>query len=125
MATRRRTIAVIDDDREVRKALQRLLTVSGYHPLLFASAAEFLHSPARSSADCLLIDIQLGSGSGLELASHAIVTAPKPPAIVFMSAAVDDAVRRQALELGMAYLQKPFDAAGLCAALSAAGIWPL
>jgi FixJ family two-component response regulator len=125
MTTRRRTIAVIDDDPEVRRALERLLTVSGYHTLSFASAAEFLRSPVRNSADCLLIDIQLGSSSGLELASHAIVTAPKPPAIVFMSAAVDNAVRRQALELGVACLQKPFDAAELGAALSAAGIQPL
>jgi FixJ family two-component response regulator len=125
MATRRRTIAVIDDDPGLRKALKRLLTASGYHTLLFASAAEFLHSPALNSADCLLIDIHLGSGSGLDLASHAIVTALKPPAIVFMSAAGDDAVRRQALELGMPFLQKPFDTAELHAALNAAGVKPL
>jgi FixJ family two-component response regulator len=121
MATRRSTIAVIDNDLRFLRALARLLRLSGYRALSFASAAEFLHSPRRNSADCLLIDIHLGSGSGLELASHPLVTALSPP-IVFMSATVDDAVRRQALQLGMACLQKPFGAAELRAALSTAGV---
>jgi FixJ family two-component response regulator len=121
MATPRRTIAIIDDDPGSRRALERFLRIIGYQTLSFASGAEFLHSPARTSADCLLIDIHLGSDSGLELASHLIVTTQNPP-IIFMSGSVDDAVRRQALFLGIACLRKPFDAAELRAALGAAGI---
>ena len=36
------TIAVIDDDDSLRRALARLLTASGYQVRTFASATEFL-----------------------------------------------------------------------------------
>ena len=62
------TIAVIDDDRELREAIATLLSASGYNTEAFASAEAFLLCASTCRAICLLVDIQLGNITGVELA---------------------------------------------------------
>jgi len=57
--------AIIDDDDDVRRALERLFRAMGHHVRLFASAEEF--EAAGASADCLIVDVRLPGLSGLEL----------------------------------------------------------
>src|SRR4029453_18701322 len=61
------TIAIIDDDDSLRRALARLLTASGYQVRTFASATEFLAErlPIEANTGCLLTDIQMPSLGGL------------------------------------------------------------
>ncbi len=108
MAMQQHTIALVDDDPTVRKALARLLSVLGYHPVVFASAAEFLSAAATSEAACLLIDIHLGETLGLELARQLSAAGFRFP-VIFMSGSDDDTIREQCMDLGcVAYLKKPF-----------------
>jgi CheY-like chemotaxis protein len=65
--TRPSVIAVIDDNPEILEALDLMLSSCGYRPELFASAEEFLNVAATSDAACLVVDIQLGDISGVEL----------------------------------------------------------
>ena len=59
------TLAVVDDDDDVRTALNRLLRAMGYRVVAFASAEDF---EARSvEVDCAIIDMRLPGMSGLEL----------------------------------------------------------
>ena len=59
------TLAVVDDDDDVRTALNRLLRAMGYRVVGFASAEDF---EARSvEVDCAIIDMRLPGVSGLEL----------------------------------------------------------
>ena len=59
------TLAVVDDDDDVRTALNRLLKAMGYRVVAFASAEDF---EARSvEVDCAIIDMRLPGVSGLEL----------------------------------------------------------
>lgn len=114
------TIAVVDDDPSVRKALARLLSVFGYRVELFASAEAFLDAAAASKAMCLLVDIKLGAMSGLDLARQLSTEGFEFP-IVFMTGSEKNAVHRQCLDLGcVAFLQKPIPEAHLMGAVAKA-----
>jgi FixJ family two-component response regulator len=110
MATQRTIVAVVDDDFALRKATATLLSALGYRTELFASGGAFLDAAMRSEASCLIVDIQLGDISGVELGHQLAVTGFKFP-IIFMTASEDDTTRRRAMQLGcVAYLRKPFPA---------------
>jgi FixJ family two-component response regulator len=120
MATRQNVIAVLDDDAEVRNATGALLSAFGYCTELFASAEEFLSAAVTSTATCLVVDIQLGDVSGLELGCQLAAAGFKFP-IIFMTGSHDECFRRRALDFGcVAYLQKPFPAAQLIEAITMA-----
>ena len=105
---RQYTIAVVDDDPSLGRALTRLLSVFGYAVELFASSSEFLRVAARSQADCLVVDIDLGDGSGLDMVRRLSSSGFRIP-IIFMSGSQDDSVLVQCRELGcIAFLRKPF-----------------
>lgn len=61
-------VAVVEDDPSVRRATGRLLSLLGYSPELYASGEEFLDAAVTSKAVCLVLDIELGGISGIELA---------------------------------------------------------
>jgi len=120
MAVREHVIAVVDDDPGVRKALARLLSVFGYRVELFASAEDFLRDAPSSKATCLVVDIQLGDMSGLDLARELAAAGFELP-IIFMTGSGDNAIRLQCMELGcVAFLQKPVLEARLMDAIAKA-----
>jgi FixJ family two-component response regulator len=116
----RNVIAVMDDDEGVRDATGALLSAFGYCTELFASAEEFLSAALTSKAKCLVVDIQLGEVSGLDLGRQLAATGFKLP-IIFMTGSKDERLRRQALDLGcVALLHKPFPAERLLEAIKKA-----
>jgi FixJ family two-component response regulator len=60
-------VAVVDDDEDLCRSLGRLLRAAGMQPITYASAEAFLADTKRPRFDCLVLDIQLGGMSGLEL----------------------------------------------------------
>ena len=50
----------------------RLLRAEGFQPSAYTSAEAFLADPERMGFDCLLLDVQLGGMSGLELQQQLI-----------------------------------------------------
>src|SRR5262245_34951205 len=110
MAHRETTIAVIDDDPEMRAAMASLLSAHGYCPETFDSAETFLTCASTSKATCLVVDIQLGDISGVELAHQLMADGYSYP-VIFMTGLDDEVVRRQAAAAGgIAFLRKPFPA---------------
>jgi FixJ family two-component response regulator len=110
-------VAVVEDDPGVRAALSALLSAWGYGCELFASGAEFLAAAATSAAECLVVDVQLGEISGLELARRLAAAGCNLP-IIFVTGADDEAIRRQAAALGcVALLHKPFPGYALLVAI--------
>jgi FixJ family two-component response regulator len=108
MRERRNVVAIVDDDPGMRDALDLLLSSLGYQTEVFASAEEFLSASTASNPACLLVDIQLGGMSGLDLARKRLLTKRAVPT-VFMTGRHDEATQRQALEFGcVAFLHKPF-----------------
>ena len=104
------TIAVVDDDDSVRRALARLLTASGYQVRTFASAPEFLTERfgAQSSPACVLVDVRLPEVDGLELQSL-LNGAGMETALVFMTGHGDVQTGVKAMKSGAVdFLLKPF-----------------
>ena len=60
------SIAIVDRDSAVRKALSRLLTSAGFLARPFASGAEFLKSLLDGVPDCVLVDLHMGDITDLE-----------------------------------------------------------
>jgi len=113
-------IAIIDDDPNILNGLDLLLSSYDYRPELFASAEDFLHAAATSEAACLVVDIQLGGMSGVELGRQLSESGFTVP-IIFMTGSRDDVHRRQAMEVGCdAFLLKPFSSDRLIEAVGKA-----
>jgi FixJ family two-component response regulator len=118
MQAKRNVIAVIDDNLSVLGALGRLLGTLGYDTELYASAEEFLDPVVTTDARCLIVDIRLGKSCGIEFAKHLPNLGFYLP-IIFMSAVIDESLKRQAAEVGcVAFLVKPFSAEMLIEALA-------
>ena len=78
-------IAVVDDDRAVAKAVQRLLHASGLNAIAFTSGAAFLESLTSAAPDCVVLDLVMPEPDGLTVQARlkaAGVTAP----VIFLSA---------------------------------------
>jgi FixJ family two-component response regulator len=120
MQTRRKIVAVVDDDPSMLGAAENLLDANGYEAALFASAEEFLSSRLALQADCLLLDIHLGGLSGIELRRQLNVAGSKLP-VIFMTAVDDDDIYLRAIRAGcVACLRKPFPARQLVDAIEKA-----
>ena len=102
-------ICVIDDDASVRRSVARLLSAAGLRVRTFASAEEFLAAADQTFRGCLVVDVQLGGSSGLDLQSR-LVGEGWPVTVIAMSGSTDQSVETEALHLGaVAFLRKPFD----------------
>lgn len=103
-------VAIIDDDAFMRQALKALVASFGYAAELYESAEAFLSSAKKCEATCLLVDVQLGTGCGIELARRLAGAGFKFP-IVFMTGSDDKMIEARAVETGcVAFLRKPFAA---------------
>jgi FixJ family two-component response regulator len=116
----RKPIAVVDDDPFMLKALERLLPACGFEVLVFGSAEAFLGSNAANDVACLVLDINLGGISGIELARRLTASGYRLP-IIFITAVDNAATREKASATGgAAYLAKPFPATLLISAIEEA-----
>ena len=108
MANVQATIAVIDDDPEMRASLSTLLSAHGFRAETFDTAETFLVGATRCPAACLVVDIQLRDISGIELAYQLAADGLSFP-IVFMTGNHDGTVEQKAIAAGgVVCLRKPF-----------------
>ena len=122
MQKQRNIVAVVDDDPSMLRATENLLDANGFATELFASAEDFLDRGAATQVDCLLLDIDLGGMSGIELRRQLAASGSKLP-VIFMTALDDEAILREALMAGcVACLRKPFTARQLIDAIEKAGL---
>ena len=109
-------ITIVDDDRSILRALERLLGANGFVVETFSSAEALLASQGGTRSDCLVVDIHLGGMNGLELSDRLIEASTRIP-IVFMTAYDREGSRASADRIGAAYLRKPFNEEALIAAI--------
>jgi FixJ family two-component response regulator len=102
-------IAVVEDDKSVRRALGRLLRTAGWEAVTYASGEEFLVALGDHPPDCLLLDFHLPGLNGLAIQSSLRDSGSKLP-VVFITASEGMEERAQALESGaIAWLRKPIN----------------
>jgi FixJ family two-component response regulator len=113
-------IAVVDDDESVRESLPDLLKLLGFTARTFQSAETFLASDFFHETDCLILDVTMRGMSGPQLQAELKRLGSKIP-IVFITAEMDESLRRRLLEQGAAdCLLKPFRDTDLLLALNRA-----
>jgi RNA polymerase sigma factor (sigma-70 family) len=101
------TIAVIDDDREIREALRGLLRSVGLRVELFASVQEFLGTARPDHPGCLILDVRLPGRSGLDLQEE-LAKANMHLPVIFISGHADVPMSVRAMKAGaVEFLTKP------------------
>src|ERR1700761_3872297 len=104
----RNFVLVVDDDPEMLKGVQRLLRQHAYEPILFSSAQAFKNHTDFEKAVCVILDINLNDGSGIELRHRLKADGVSVP-VIYITGNDDPAVREAALASGcIAFLTKPF-----------------
>ena len=108
-------IAVIDDDESLCLSMSRLLRAAHFQPITYPSAEAFLTDAKRPKFDCLVLDIQLGGMSGLDL-SHRLSAVKDTTPIIFITAHDEPEMRAQAEASGCAgYFSKTASGADVLA----------
>jgi len=109
----RNLVLVVDDDLRMLRGVGRLLRQHDYEPILFSSAEAFKNHIDFEGAVCVILDINLPDGSGIELRHRLRVDGISVP-VIYMTGNGDPAVRNAALNSGcIAFLTKPFSAQSL------------
>jgi FixJ family two-component response regulator len=100
-------VAVVDDDESFARAIGRLLRAAGFETTIYSSAEAFLQGAAAGTVNCLVLDIQMGGMSGLDLGRYLASIGAKIP-VVFITALEDESAGRAVRQINCpAFLHKP------------------
>ena len=110
-------ICIVDDDKSVRRALERLVESMGMRAESFESPEDLLNTSPSDDVGCFLFDIQLPGMDGFELHEQVLASGLSRP-VIFLTAHPDEKKRARARAAGAtAYLEKPFDEEALLSAI--------
>jgi FixJ family two-component response regulator len=114
------SVAIVDDEEGIRKALGRLLRAAGLEAHGYANGQEFLTAAVERRPDCVVLDLHMPGMSGLQVLRKLKATGLLLP-IVVITAHDEPETREQCLSTGArAYLRKPLEDRLLLNAISAA-----
>ena len=100
-------VLVVDDDRSIRRSLEKFLGGEGYDVATAGDGAAAL--AAVAAVEVVLLDLGLPGADGLDVLA-ALRARPHPPAVVVITARDDMASTVRAIQLGAyEYLVKPLD----------------
>lgn len=114
------TTLIVEDQDDLRGTLERFLLSLGHEVVTASTAAEAMAEVRRRKVSCILLDVRLPDGSGLDMVQQLLLQ--EQHAAILMLTAVNDAhaaalcMQRGALD----YLVKPVDLADLERAISRA-----
>jgi FixJ family two-component response regulator len=113
-------VYVVDDDSSIRQALSSLIRSVGLKVETFGSAQEFLHAPRADAPACLVLDVRLPDGSGLDLPNE-LRGMDVPLPIIFITGHGTIPMTVRAMKSGaIEFLTKPFRDEDLLAAIKVA-----
>jgi two-component system, LuxR family, response regulator FixJ len=103
------SVAVIEDDEQMRRAIIFQLRTAGFQVTPHSSAEEFLKVPDTSAFDCIVADVFLPRMNGLQLQEELHRSAPFA-SIVFITGQGDLSLGMHAMRKGAVdFLEKPVD----------------
>ncbi len=101
-------VAIVDDDRSVRRAVGRLLHSAGYTVETYGSARDFLAAEPEGRTAVALVDIKMEGMTGFELQEELAARHSAIP-LIFITAFDDAATRDRIRRTGWECLVKPFE----------------
>jgi FixJ family two-component response regulator len=108
MRDAKRSVLIVDDDPEFRDSVSRLVRSVGLHTQEFSSVSDFLSADLSEGPTCLVLDIRMPGGGGLEL-QRDLAAANRQLPIIFITAHGDIPMTVQAMKGGaIEFLTKPF-----------------
>jgi FixJ family two-component response regulator len=108
-AARPGTVLVVDDDPSVLRALNRLISASGFAVKMFAKPSELMASEIPTSNACMVVDIDMPEMTGIRMCELLKSSGRSLPAIL-ITGRTDARTRLQAAQAdAVAVLFKPFD----------------
>jgi FixJ family two-component response regulator len=111
------SVFIVDDAREIRIALTRLLEVAGYQARAFESAEQFLEAQDCDVPGCLLLDIGMPGMSGIDL-QRALAGSKQARPIIFLTGYEDIKTCVQVMKMGAVdFLTKPIEDTRLLSAV--------
>ncbi len=111
-------IRIIDDEEDVRNAIQLMLDIEGWESRTYESASAFLTSGDTTRPGCVLLDVRMPNTSGLELQEIMHQRNIRLP-IVFLTGHADIEVAISSLKHGAVdFLLKPVDDVKLLEAIA-------
>jgi two-component system KDP operon response regulator KdpE len=114
-----RSVLVVDDERQIVRALRVLLRDAGFEALAAGTVEEALDLAALHGPEAAIVDMMLPDGSGLDVCRGLREWTSIP--IIVLSAVDEEPSKVQALEAGADdYVTKPFGPGELVARLRAA-----
>jgi FixJ family two-component response regulator len=120
----RKSVFVVDDDPSLLTSVGRLLRQHDFEVFLFNSAEALQRHGNFEQAFCIVLDINLGKASGIELHRWLAASRVTLP-VIFITGNDDHATRAVAVQSGcIAYLTKPFSAKSLIEAIRRASADP-
>jgi FixJ family two-component response regulator len=109
----RKAVFIVDDDPSMLKGMRRLLKQHGFEAVPFETAKALRDHNGFDQALCIVLDINLSDGSGIEL-RHQLADRGVMAPVIYITGNDSDATRMAALASGcLAYLTKPFSAQSL------------
>lgn len=110
------TILIIDDDDQLPRVLGRVLAQHDFAIQVATNARDGLAAVTTKAPDVVLLDVNLGAESGLDLQRELRDAVERPPAVIFMTSR-RDVFTDLVPQLGPAddWIIKPWDPAELLA----------
>ena len=113
-------VVVIDDDPDIRNALQGLLETVDLQAALYATASEFLASKRPQGPCCIVVDVRLPGLSGLDFQQQ-LARENIPIPVIFITGHGDIPMSVRAMKAGaVEFLTKPLRDQDLLDAIQAA-----
>lgn len=103
------TIYIIDDDTSVGRSLARLMRSAGFVPEVFTSVDEFIAKATFAEHACIIADVQMKGGGGLDLQQRLKEIDTSIPVILLTAVDTDDLRAEAKLGGFSALFRKPVD----------------
>ena len=108
---RTKKILVVDDERDIVKALTIRLQVAGYDVITAFDGAQGIFMAHKEEPDLIILDIRMPAGDGFSIAEK-LKQSPNtfPIPVIFLTGSPEKGSEEKAMTLGARfYVKKPYD----------------
>ncbi|OGP87912.1 MAG: hypothetical protein A2156_04260 [Deltaproteobacteria bacterium RBG_16_48_10] len=118
----KKKILIVDDERDIVKALMIRLQVAGYDVVPAFDGAQGVFMAHKEKPDLIILDVRMPAGDGFSVAQklkHSIQTSTIP--VIFLTGSPEKNAEERAMATGARfYIKKPYDSEELLDAIKRA-----